>query len=238
MGCFVDNLTMGETIQRIKEYITSKKPHQHVVLNADKIVKANKDPELLRVINSCDLINADGASVVWASRILNKPLKQRVTGIDLFVKLVERATEEKWSLYFLGAREEVVFKVVNHFRNRFPGLKIAGYRNGYWGPNEESAVVSHISCEKPDLLFIAISSPKKEIFLNKYLEQMDVPFAMGVGGSFDVIAGIVKRAPTWMQKCSLEWFYRFLQEPRRMFKRYFIDDIYFFYLLIKEIIKR
>lgn len=234
MGCYIDNLTMEETLQTVEGFIQSGQPHQHVVVNVDKLVKANRDAQLRQIINECALINADGMPVVWASRILGKPLKERVAGIDLFEALMKRASEKGWRVFFLGAQEDVVQSVKTLYENRYQGLQVAGYRNGYWKPEEEAEVVEGIKNSRPDLLFVAISSPKKEQFLGKYQEQMKIPFAMGVGGTFDVAVGKVTRAPVWMQKSGLEWFYRFLQEPRRMFKRYFIDDMAFLGLLVKE----
>lgn len=238
MGCFIDNLSMAETLQKIDGFIQSGKPHQHVAVNVDKLVKANKDPSLRKIINDCALINVDGMPVVWASRLLGKPLKERVAGIDLYTALIQRASEKGWRVYLLGASEEVVRSVKDIHEKQSPGLQIAGYRNGYWQPEEEAAVVKSIADSRPDLLFVAISSPKKERFLGTYQAKMKIPFAMGVGGSFDVIAGKTKRAPLWMQQCGLEWFYRFLQEPAKMFKRYFVDDVMFFWLLIKAYCKK
>lgn len=238
MGCFIDNLSMAETLQKIDGFIQSGKPHQHVAVNVDKLVKANKDPSLRKIINDCALINVDGMPVVWASRLLGKPLKERVAGIDLYTALIQRASEKGWRVYLLGASEEVVRSVKDIHEKQSPGLQIAGYRNGYWQPEEEAAVVKSIADSRPDLLFVAISSPQKERFLGTYQAKMKIPFAMGVGGSFDVIAGKTKRAPLWMQQCGLEWFYRFLQEPAKMFKRYFVDDVMFFWLLIKAYCKK
>ena len=234
MGCKVDNLSMEETLQTIEGFILSGRPHQHVVVNVDKLVKASRDPELRQIINDCALINADGMPVVWASRLLGKGLKERVAGVDLFESLMQRSAEKGWRVYLLGAREEVVSGVSSIYQNKYPDLTISGYRNGYWKPEEEAGVVQQVKAAKADLLFVAISSPKKEQFLGKYQEEMQIPFAMGVGGTFDVAVGKVKRAPVWMQKNGLEWFYRFLQEPRRMFRRYFIDDMAFFGLMAKE----
>lgn len=234
MGCHIDNLSMEETLQTIENFIRSGKPHQHVVVNVDKLVKASRDAGLRQIINECALINADGMPVVWASRLLGKGLKERVAGVDLFEALMSRASQKGWRVFLLGAREEVVSGVVHLYQTKYPGLQFAGYRNGYWKPDEESAVVEQIKAANADLLFVAISSPKKEQFLGMYQEEMKIPFAMGVGGTFDVAVGKVKRAPVWMQKSGLEWFYRFLQEPRRMFRRYFIDDMAFFGLLTKE----
>lgn len=235
MGCSIDNLSMEETLQKVEEFIRSGLPHQHVVVNVDKLVKASRDEELRRIINDCALVNADGMPVVWASRLLGKPLKERVTGVDLFEALMRRAAEKGWRVFLLGAQEEVVSKVKRSYEMKYSGLQVVGYRNGYWKDHEEHEVVSQIKDCRPDLLFVAIGSPKKEQFLGKYQADMKVPFAMGVGGTFDVAIGKVKRAPVWMQEWGLEWFYRFLQEPRRMFRRYFIDDLAFLALLVKEL---
>lgn len=238
MGCTIDNLTMEETLLAIEGFIASGKPHQHVVVNVDKLVKAQRDPELRRIINECALINVDGMPVVWASRLLGKPLKERVAGVDLCDALLRRAAEKGWRVFLLGAKEEVVSKVRQIYRERYPSLIFAGHRNGYWKPEEERQVVAEITAARADLLFVAISSPKKEQFLGAYQAEMRIPFAMGVGGSFDVFAGKVKRAPVWMQRTGFEWFYRFLQEPRRMFRRYFIDDMAFLGYLARELFRR
>lgn len=234
MGCQIDNLSMEETLQTIEGFIHSGKPHQHVVVNVDKLVKASRDEELRRIINECALINVDGMPVVWASRLLGKGLKERVAGVDLFEALMKRSAEKGWRVFLLGAKEDVVSGVKTLYEKKYSGLTVAGYRNGYWKPEEEAAVVEQIKEARADLLFVAISSPKKEHFLGRYQAEMKIPFAMGVGGTFDVAVGKVKRAPVWMQKAGLEWFYRFLQEPRRMFRRYFVDDMAFFWLLVKE----
>lgn len=238
MGCLIDDLSMEETLEAVDGFIRSGRPHQHVVVNVDKIVKASHDPNLRDTINRCSLINADGMPVVWASRMLGKGLKERVAGIDLFESLMQRAAVRGWRVFLLGAREEVVVGVRDLYQRRYPGLQIVGYRNGYWSADQEGEVVAQIKSASADLLFVAISSPKKELFLGEYQASMNVPFAMGVGGSFDVAVGKVKRAPVWMQKAGLEWFFRFLQEPRRMFKRYFIDDVEFLRLLVKEGLRR
>lgn len=238
MGCDIDNLTMEETLGVIEGFIASGKPHQHVVVNVDKLVKASKDPALAEIINQCALVNVDGMPVVWASKLLGKPLKERVAGVDLFEALMQRSAQRHWRVFLLGAKEEVVSKVKELYECKYPGLQVVGYRNGYWSVNDESQVVEQITAAKADLLFVAISSPKKEQFLSTHQASMKIPFAMGVGGTFDVAVGKVNRAPVWMQKTGFEWFYRFLQEPRRMFRRYFIDDMQFLPMLLKELLAR
>jgi N-acetylglucosaminyldiphosphoundecaprenol N-acetyl-beta-D-mannosaminyltransferase len=235
MGCRIDNLSMEETLRKVAGFIRSGQPHQHVVVNVDKLVKASRDEELRRIINACALVNVDGMPVVWASRLLGKPLKERVAGVDLFEALMRRSGERGWRVFLLGARSEVVAAVAAAYGRRYPGLVIAGWRDGYWqGEAQEAAVAERIRASGADLLFVAIGSPRKEQFLGRWQETMRIPFAMGVGGTFDVAIGRVKRAPRWMQRAGLEWFYRFLQEPRRMFHRYFIEDMAFIWLLLKE----
>lgn len=228
----IDPLTMEETLQRVEQIIQSQRHTQHVVVNVAKLVMMQKDQGLRDVVNSCGLINADGQGIVWGAKFLGKPIAQRVAGIDLFTHIVERASEKKWKLYFLGANAEVVRKVVEIFKEKYPRLQVAGYRDGYFKEDEEEEVVEDIRRCQPDVLFVAMSSPKKELFINKYMERLNVPFVMGVGGSFDVVAGVTKRAPMWMQKCGLEWFYRFLCEPRRMWRRYLVTNTIFLGMLL------
>lgn len=229
---------MSETVDIVGEFIYSGQPHQHVVVNVDKLVKADADPALRNIINECALVNVDGMPVVWASRLLGKPLKERVAGIDLFEALMKRAARDGWRIYLLGAVEEVVVQVCEIYRQKYSELQIVGYRNGFWSADEEPSVAKDIAAARPDILFVAISSPKKERFMANYQAEMRVPFAMGVGGTFDVVVGKVRRAPVWMQRWGFEWFHRFLQEPRRMFRRYFIDDLWFFWMVVREMVRR
>jgi len=231
----IDNLTMDETIQKVEDFVNSGTCHQHIVVNVNKVIKADKDEKLREIINKCDLINADGMPLIWFSKILGKPLKMRVAGIDLFFSLIEMAERKSWKLYFLGAKIKTLKKVMDILSTKYPSLRIAGYRDGYWAKEEERKIVEDIKDAQPDILFVGISSPKKEYFLSEYLEEMRVPFTMGVGGSFDVLAGKAKRAPVWMQRYGLEWFYRFLQEPKRLFNRYFIEGLYFVKILFREV---
>jgi len=234
----VDNLTLEDTLSKIDYIIDNRILTQHVVVNAGKAVLLQKDRKLREIINNCGLINADGQSIVWASKFLGSPLIERVTGIDLMEKLIERASVKGYSIFFFGAKEEAVIKVIKHYRNKYPNLKVAGYRNGYFEKEDEENIVKEIKNSNADILLVAFSSPLKEYWLSKYFDELSVPFQMGVGGSFDVIAGITKRAPKWMQKYGLEWFYRFLQEPKRMWKRYLIGNSKFIYYVLKEKFKK
>ena len=234
----VDALTMQQTIDLIDNSIRDNKSIHHVVINAVKVVNAQKDINLKESIINCDIINADGQGIVWASRLLNKPLPERVAGIDLMEKLVELAAKKKYRIFFLGAKEEIVSKVVKIYSDKFGDEIIAGYRNGYFKEEEEKEIAQQIAGSNANILFVAMSSPKKEIFLNTHKNLIQTPFIMGVGGSFDVVAGFVKRAPTWMQNWGLEWFFRTIQEPGRMWKRYLFGNSTFIYLVFKEKMKQ
>ncbi|MFT5251506.1 MAG: N-acetylglucosaminyldiphosphoundecaprenol N-acetyl-beta-D-mannosaminyltransferase [Flavobacteriales bacterium] len=235
LNATIDNLSMNETLGLVQETIAAKKQIHHVVVNAGKIVQMQKDLQLRESVNSSDVINADGQAVVWAAKFLNKPLKGRVAGIDLMQNLVELSSQKNYKLYFLGAEETVVSKTVDLYKKKYNPSIIAGYRNGYFKAEEENQVVQDIVSSGANILFVAITSPKKENFLYKYKNELaSVNFIMGVGGSFDVIAGKTKRAPVWMQNMGLEWFYRFLQEPKRMWKRYLIGNSKFILLVLKE----
>lgn len=230
----VDSLTMGQTLKKIDQSIQDGKPVHHVVINAAKVVNAQTDPELKKSIVNCDIINADGKSIVWAAKLLNRPVPERVAGIDLMERLVELAAAKKYKVFFLGAKEDVVTKVVETYRTKFGNEIIAGYRNGYYKKEEELSIAKQIAASGAHILFVAITSPYKEIFLNTYKDIIKVPFIMGVGGSFDVISGKVRRAPVWMQNAGLEWLYRVIQEPKRMWKRYLVGNSKFIFLVLKE----
>jgi len=226
---------MQETLTVVDNTISKGEQLHHVVVNAGKIVAMQSDLKLRQSVNESDLINADGQAVVWASRMLNKPLKERVAGIDLMVNLVELAHKKKYKVFFFGAKEEVVKAVVDNYSNTYSPEIIAGYRNGYFKKEEEQDIAREIANSGANMLFVAISSPTKENFLydNKALLNK-VNFIMGVGGSFDVVSGKVKRAPLWMQNSGLEWFYRFSQEPKRMWKRYLVGNSKFIGLVLNE----
>jgi len=234
----IDNLTMQETLQKVSVAIKEKRHLHHTVVNAGKIVALQDNLELRESVNEADVINADGQAVIWASKILNKPLKERVAGIDLFVNLIQYAHKNNFSIYLLGAKDEVLQNLISKLEKDFSSEVIKGHHHGYFSAEEEPQIVSEIANSKANMLFVAMSSPKKEIFLHKHRKALqNINFIMGVGGSFDVLSGKTKRAPKWMQEYGLEWFYRFLQEPRRMWKRYLVGNIKFIYLVIKEKVK-
>ncbi|MFJ4267046.1 WecB/TagA/CpsF family glycosyltransferase [Paenarthrobacter nicotinovorans] len=237
MGIQIDRLSMDESVERAIALIREGGTHQHVVVNAAKVVSAQDNAELRAAINACSMINADGQSVVWASRLLKDPLPERVAGIDFMNALVDASSSANFSIFLLGAREEVVAKVSQSFLSR--GATIAGFHNGYWRKEMSDADLAKIiKSSGANVLFVAIPSPQKEIFLAENLDRLGVNLAVGVGGSFDVVAGITKRAPVFLQKAGLEWLYRLAQEPRRMFKRYLVGNIKFTVLVLRELIEK
>lgn len=238
LGFNLDNLSLAETVQQVEEIVKKGTPQQHIVLNALKVAYAHANDDLRKIINDCAIVNADGQSVVWGARLLGIPIKERVAGIDLMQALLRAAEGKRWGVYFLGAQEEILQLMVSKLQKSYPNLLISGYRNGYFSTEDERSVVDDIKSCKPDILFIGISSPKKEIFLNKYLNELNIPFSMGVGGSFDIIAGKTKRAPRIIQRIGLEWLYRVYQEPKRVWKRYAKTNPFFIYLVLKEKFKR
>lgn len=233
LNTYVNALSMDETVAEVERIVESRAPTQHVVINASKVNLMESDPGLREIVNACPLINADGASIVWAAKKLGVPLTERVTGIDLFQRLVELAPERGWGVYLFGAKEEVVQRVRAIFEEHHPGIRIVGCRNGYFTEAEEPGIVADMAASGADLMFVAFSSPKKEYWVHKYLDEIGIPFVMGVGGSFDVVAGVTDRAPEWMQEHGLEWFYRFVQEPRRLWKRYVVGNAKFVALTLR-----
>jgi N-acetylglucosaminyldiphosphoundecaprenol N-acetyl-beta-D-mannosaminyltransferase len=178
------------------------------------------------------MVSPDGVAVVWASRLLGRPLSERVNGTDLMERLVEIAAEDGHSVFFLGARPEVVTATTATFKARHPDLIVAGYHHGYWKDDED--MVTQIRATRPDYLFVGIPSPKKEFWLQANLHELKVPVTMGVGGSFDVIAGRYRRAPRWAREGGLEWLWRLAQEPRRMWKRYLFGNSRFLAIILRE----
>jgi len=229
----VDNLSMDETVSYIEKMIRQKEKIVREDINAAKIVWMQKDSTFAHIIQKADLINADGQSIILASKLLGNSIKERVSGIDLMEQLVSSAYQNQWKIFFLGASEEVILQTVNTYINHYSKEIIAGYHNGYFSIEEEKKIVDTINQSNANILFIGISSPKKEYFIKTHVETLNCNLIMGVGGSFDVVAGKVNRAPVWMQKSALEWFYRLLQEPRKMWKRYLYTNTIFIWLVFK-----
>jgi N-acetylglucosaminyldiphosphoundecaprenol N-acetyl-beta-D-mannosaminyltransferase len=238
LGCRIDRLDMAGTVARCLEAVQTRTYAGHMSINVAKLVTLHTDPELKAIVDGCEIVNADGQGIVWASKLLGDPLPERVAGIDLMHELLAAAEREGHSVYILGARQEVLQEAVDRLRVKHPALRFAGYRDGYFSPDEEPAVAETIQASGADLLFVAMSSPRKEYFLGSYGEMMGVPFVMGVGGAIDVVSGITRRAPRAWQKLGLEWLFRLLQEPKRMFGRYARTNGRFLLMLSRELLIR
>ncbi|MHC4241442.1 MAG: WecB/TagA/CpsF family glycosyltransferase [Planctomycetota bacterium] len=237
LGIDVFSLRMAQLLNICKEHIDSKKTLLLGVVNVAKLVNSRKNDELYKSLMEADIVLADGLPIIWFSRLLGDPLPERVTGIDIMYKLLKEANEKNYRVYFLGAKPEALQTMIKTIQKDYPGIPIAGYRDGYFDKNEEQDVAKDIKDSHADILFVGISSPKKEKFLKNWLYYLDVPICHGVGGSFDILAGVTIRAPIWMQKSGLEWLYRLIQEPRRMWKRYLFTNIIFIKLSFEAILR-
>jgi len=220
LGTPLHPVTMAQAVGLVEQAVAARRPLRHLAMNAAKLVALHHDETLRSAAASADLVTADGQAVVWAARVLRRPVPERVTGIDLMDASLALAARCGHRVFMLGARPEVLRDAVAALRRRFPGLRIVGAIHGCFPPHEEAAVVRQIAAARPDMLFVALSSPRKEQFLADHEGQLAIPFCMGVGGSLDVIAGRVRRAPRPLQRLGLEWFFRLIQEPRRLWRRY------------------
>ena len=227
LGITIDPLTMKETVDAVEQYVLKKHPLHLMGVNADKINQCHEDEKIKKIVNESGIINADGASVVLASKFLGAPVPERVAGIDLMQNLLELSNKKGYSVYFFGAKEEILQDMLKAFKQRYPDLDVVGYRNGYFLPEDEEKIQEDIKDKKPDFVFVGITSPKKEYIIQSFMDNGINAVFMGVGGSFDVLSGHIKRAPLWMQKLNLEWLFRVANEPRRLFKRYFVGNISF-----------
>lgn len=236
LGLPMGALTMDEVVALCERAIHQRDPLLIGVVNAAKIVNMHRDEVLCHAVRAADVILADGVPVVWASRVLGQRLPERVAGIDLMIRLLKRANRCGYCVYCLGATDEVLVEATQRISHDYPGAQIVGQRNGYFDDEEEPAVAEAIAAAKPDMLFVAMSSPKKELFMARWAEQMGVPVCHGVGGAFDLLAGKVKRAPERWQRLGLEWLYRVAQEPRRLWRRYLVTNTLFCGLVLRELV--
>lgn len=233
LGCAIDRLDMPQTLERIDQLISSDGFAQHVAINAAKIVAMRDDPQLRQIINRCELVSADGQSIVWASQVLGDPLPTRVAGIDLMQELLKRAEARGYRVAIVGATPQTLERARAVIRARHPDLQLVHCRHGYFTEEEGAEVAATVRQARPHILFVAISSPKKEYWLARYGRDIGVPFVMGVGGSIDVIAGVTRRAPRVFQALGLEWLYRLIQEPGRLWRRYLIGNPRFLSLVAR-----
>lgn len=231
-GCALDPVTLDEAVARVDRHVAAREPYEHVSINAAKLLKIQRDPMLRDAVARCELATADGKAVVWAARLLGHKLPARVAGADLMLALFELAARKRYRVFVLGARPEVLEEAIRRIRARLPELDLAGWHHGYFGDREDE-VVDQIRAARPDILFIALETPAKELFIARHRDALGA-FVMGVGGSIDILAGRKRRAPVWMQEAGLEWLFRLLQDPRRLAKRYVVGNTQFALLVARE----
>jgi exopolysaccharide biosynthesis WecB/TagA/CpsF family protein len=236
LGVGVDPLTMAGAVARCTGAVAAGDYLSIGMLNAAKVVAMREDEELARAVAGCEMVLADGQSVVWASRLLGARLPQRVAGIDLFGELLAEAARRSHRVYFLGARPDVLRRMLAEARRRHPGLAVAGARDGYFEVGEEPRVAADIRRSGAHLLFLGMTSPKKELFISRWGRATGANVVHGVGGSFDVLAGVTRRAPRWYQDHGLEWLYRASQEPGRLGRRYLTTNTAFIALLVRAML--
>ncbi len=236
-GIPVAAIDMPDVLDRVHHAVRRRERLHVAVVNAAKVVNMRRDPSLRRAVLSCDLILADGASVVWASRLLRRPLPVRVAGIDLMLAILDRGSREGYRVFCLGATPEVLALACARIGRDFPGVKLVGRRHGYFTETEEGALAAEIAAARPDVLFVAMTSPRKERFLARWAARVGAPVCHGVGGSFDVLAGKVRRAPAAWQRLGLEWLYRVQQEPGRLWRRYLVTNTVFCWMLAGELLR-
>lgn len=237
MNTEIDNLTMKETIDEIDKLIKEDKNAYVVTPNVDHIVKLETDKELQEVYKDADLILTDGKPLIWISKFYKTPIKEKISGSDLFPLLCEMAAEKGYNMFFLGAGEGVANKAAQNLTNKFPKLNIVGTYSPPFGfekdKKEIEKIINMVNKANTQILIVGLGCPKQEKFIHKYRKELNVPISLGLGASLDFEAGNIKRAPKWMSDNGLEWLYRLSKEPKRMFKRYIVDDVKIFKLMFK-----
>lgn len=237
MNTEIDNLTMDETLNEINNLIKKRQNAYVVTPNVDHIVQLEKGGELVNVYKDANLILTDGKPLIWISKLYKNPIKEKISGSDLFPLLCKMAAEKKYSMFFLGAAEGVAAKAAENLMNKNPGLSVVGTYSPPYGfekdDNEINKIVKMIRDANPDILIVGLGCPKQELFIYHHRNELNVPLSLGLGASLDFEAGNIKRAPKWMANHGLEWLYRITQDPKRLAKRYLITDIQIIRLIMK-----
>ena len=237
-GVQINNVNFTETIRAVDELVHKKSRAFIVTPNIDHIVRLQKDFEFKKIYEEAALVLPDGMPILWAAKYLGTPLKEKVSGSDLFTKLCEISAKKEYKLFFLGGRECAAAKAADVLKTKYPGVQIVGAYYPSFGFEDDEAenmkIVEMIREAKPDILFVGLGAPKQEKWIYKYKDQHQAPVSIGIGVSFEFVSGMVKRAPVWMQKFGFEWLWRLMMEPKRLWKRYLIDDPVFFWLVLKQ----
>lgn len=239
LGLNFDDMDLPGVLARIEQYIADREPRTILTPNVALLVWSRTDAFLRNTYNSCDIVTVDGMAIYYALKILGTSLKQSLSASLMFYPLFELSQEKGYKIFMVGAQENVVTTAVANLSEQYPGADIVGYHHGYFDmENPPAELISNIQETKPDLLMIGMATPHKERFIVSNLAVMNVPVSLGVGGMFDIAAGEARFAPIWIRKLALEWLYRLLQEPKRMWRRYLTTNSIFLCLFFKEFIKR
>jgi N-acetylglucosaminyldiphosphoundecaprenol N-acetyl-beta-D-mannosaminyltransferase len=229
----VDDLSMSEAVTCVEEFIHDGTPHQLTPVNANKLWQMDHHADLNEIVLSSSLILPEWA-VVWAARVLRRPVRGHIGGIMLFERFLPVAASRGYRLFLLGARPAVVDALQRRLRDQFPNLRLAGFHHGYLSSDLESRVIAQIRESRPDFLLVAMGTPRQELWISRHTHELQVPVSMGVGGSFDVLAGLKPDAPAWARGHGLEWLYRLAHDPRNLWKRYLVTNPWFVYRVVRE----
>lgn len=234
----VDNLTTDTALKKVEEFITNTQngetTRQVFFTNVHSIHLSRKDPDLQTVINKADMVLPDGSGLMIAGKLLGKPIRENLNGTDFTPRVCQMAEARGWSVYLLGAREDIVERCYRKMQTRFPELQLKGYHHGYFDDKEEEAVIDEINNSKPDILLIALGSPLQEKWIAGHASRLNAGVCFAVGGLFDFISEEKPRAPLWMRKLGMEWLFRFMQDPFNKWKRIFIEIPVFLSLILTK----
>ncbi len=215
LGVRVDAVTMPQTLAWVEAAVVARQPRQICTANPEFVMTAQRDPEFRRVLNDAGLVLPDGVGLLWAARRMGARLPERVAGSDLIYRLAEMAGAHRWRVYFLGAAEGVAQAAAERLRGLYPGLVVAGTFAGDPSPATAGALVARVQAARPDVLLVAFGAPAQDKWIARHTAELGVPVSLGVGGSFDFVAGVARRAPVWVQRVGLEWLHRLWRQPWR-----------------------
>ena len=235
--CPVDCIGFADTVERLHESIVIGKRLLVAPINAATVVNASQNVSFRDGLEKMDILLPDGYWLQVAARLLRYPRTDHVATVPLTYRLLQKLGGQRGRVYLLGSRDFLVREAANEITRRFPGMEIAGLRNGYFSETDEPDVVLEINRAKPQLLLVGISSPKRELFMARHRARLEVPVVIGVGGLIDILGGKIAEGPTWLRNCGLMWLYRFVQEPKRLWKRYTITNCQFIWLVLKHTLK-
>lgn len=229
-------VSLEQTIELVRRRIHAGQRGYLCTVNVAILMMMRKDPRLQKFVDDAAIVVADGEPLIWSSKLLSRPLPERVAGVDLVERLCEMATRERFGVYLLGAHQSVVEKLAAKLVARYPGLTLSGVGDGYFGADQFQQRAEAVAASGAKILVVAMGVPRQEHFIEEQWHRLGVPFAIGVGGSFDVLAGLRARAPELLQQIGMEWFFRLVQEPRRLWKRYLTTNAEFVYLMSREVV--